>query len=148
MEGMDVAEQKTFQRLVEEELQPQRAAVGEGHHKSRQASARLTYLDFAKGGPIGLGLLCAARLAAGRPGAAAGLETRLRALLSGWGLPVAWAHEPRAVLEAMRRDKKRQASGAVFVLPLAPGRIEVASGPPDAAVAAALQAVSGPGSGS
>ena len=114
-----------------------------GHAFEALAMPRLLH-----GEAVGLGLLCAARLAAGRPGAAAGLETRLRALLSGWGLPVAWEHEPRAVLEAMRRDKKRQASGAVFVLPLAPGRVEVASGLPDDAVAAALQAVSGPGSGS
>jgi hypothetical protein len=56
MEGMEVAEQKAFQRRVEEELQPQRAAVREGYDKSRQASARLAHLDFAKGGPIGLGL--------------------------------------------------------------------------------------------
>ena len=114
-----------------------------GHAFEALAMPRLLH-----GEAVGLGLLCAARLAAGRPGAAPGLEPRLRALLSGWGLPVTWDHEPRAVLEAMRRDKKRLGSRAVLVLPLAPGRVEIATGLADEAVADALAAVAGSGSGS
>jgi len=117
-------------------------------HTFGHALEALSMPSLLHGEAVGLGLLCAARLAAGQPGAAAGLEARLRTLLSGWGLPVAWEHEPRAVLEAMRRDKKQRASGAVFVLPLAPGRVEIASGLPDDAVAAALRAVWDPASGS
>ena len=112
-----------------------------GHAFESLALPRLLH-----GEAVGLGLLCAARLAARQPGAAAGLEARLRALLAGWGLPVAWEVDADAVLAAMQRDKKRRAARAVFVLPLAPGRIEIVEGLPETAVAAALQALSEPAS--
>lgn len=57
MEGMDVAEQKALQRLIEEELQPQSPAVGECYDEGRQAAAGLAEGDFPEAGPIGLGLL-------------------------------------------------------------------------------------------
>ena len=112
-----------------------------GHAFESLAMPRLLH-----GEAIGLGLLCAARLAARQPGASGGLETRLRALLSGWGLPVSWEVDPDAVLAAMRRDKKRRAARGVFVLPLAPGRIEIVEGLTESAVAAALRALSEPAS--
>ena len=112
-----------------------------GHAFEALAMPRLLH-----GEAVGLGLLCAARLASRRPGATAGLEARLRALLAGWGLPVAWEVDAAAVLAAMLRDKKRRAARAVFVLPLAAGRIEIVEGLPEAEVAAALQALSEPAS--
>ncbi|HZL98742.1 MAG TPA: 3-dehydroquinate synthase family protein, partial [Planctomycetota bacterium] len=112
-----------------------------GHAFEALALPRLLH-----GEAVGLGLLCAARLARERAGAQPGLEARLRALLSGWGLPVRWSAEPQAVLGAMRRDKKRQGGRPVLVLPLAEGRVEIAGDLPESAVAAALDAVLGPAS--
>jgi len=56
-EGMDVAEEKILQGLIEEELQPQGAAVGEGQQEGGQAATGTADGDFAKVGPIGLCLL-------------------------------------------------------------------------------------------
>lgn len=115
-------------------------------HTFGHAFEALSMPRLLHGEAVGLGLLCAARLAAGREGAREGLEARLRALLRRWGLPVAWDLEPGAVLGAMLRDKKRLASRAVFVLPLAPGMVEIVEGLAESAVAAALEAVSERGS--
>jgi 3-dehydroquinate synthetase len=107
-----------------------------GHAFEALALPRLLH-----GEAIGLGLLCAARLAAGRAGSQPGLESRLRALLRRWGLPVTWTCEPAAVLGEMQRDKKRRAARGVFVLPLAPGRVEIAGGFDEPELRAALAAI-------
>jgi len=91
------------------------------------------------GEAVGLGLLCAVRLAAGSPDTA--LETELRELLCGWGLPVQQRLAPAAVLAAMGRDKKRQDGGHTAVLLHAPGRVVLRSAVPAAALEAALGAV-------
>src|SRR5208283_1073400 len=53
-EGMDVAEEKILQALVEKEFQPQGAAVGKSQDKSRQTPTGAAEGDFAEVGPIGL----------------------------------------------------------------------------------------------
>lgn len=94
------------------------------------------------GEAVAAGLLCAARLAAAlRPGAARGLEDRLRAALRRAGLPDRLDLPTDAVLAQMRRDKKRGGGALRCILPVAPGRAEVADVPDPAPVRAALAAV-------
>jgi 3-dehydroquinate synthase len=98
------------------------------------------------GEAVGVGLLCAARLAAQlRPGAAAGLEERLAAALTRWQLPVRLELPMGVVLDQMRRDKKRSGAAPRFVLPLAPGRIEIAAMADESLVRNVLAAVLPPG---
>src|SRR5271165_6366355 len=59
--GMDVAEEKILQGLVEEELQPQSAAVGEGEDEAGQTTAGATDGHFSEVGPVGLRLLAGER---------------------------------------------------------------------------------------
>jgi 3-dehydroquinate synthetase len=79
------------------------------------------------GEAVAAGLLCATRLAAEvRPGAAVGLEARLRAALRRWDLPDRLSLPAAAVEAQLRRDKKRRGGALRCVLPLAPGQAEVA----------------------
>ena len=57
LEGMDVAEEKILQALVEKELQPQGAAVGESEDEAGQTPAGAAEGDFPEVGPVGLRLL-------------------------------------------------------------------------------------------
>src|SRR5438094_2350965 len=57
LEGMDVGEKKILQALVEKELQPQGAAVGEGEDESGETTSCATDGDFPEAGPVGLSLL-------------------------------------------------------------------------------------------
>jgi 3-dehydroquinate synthetase len=76
---------------------------------------------------VAAGLLCATRLAAEvRPGAAVGLEARLRAALRRWDLPDRLSLPAAAVEAQLRRDKKRRGGALRCVRPLAPGQAEVA----------------------
>jgi len=97
------------------------------------------------GEAVGLGLLCAARLAAGAPDRP--LENGLRDRLRAWGLPVTFPAAARpdefaaAVLHEMLRDKKRRGGQLACVLPRAVGQVDVVTGLPEAALRAALLAV-------
>lgn len=111
-------------------------------HTFGHAFEALALPDLLHGEAVAAGLLCAARLAAAlRPGAAAGLEERLRAALRRAGLPERLDLPADSVLGEMRRDKKRSGGVLRFVLPLAPGQAEVAAVEDPAAVRAALRAV-------
>jgi 3-dehydroquinate synthetase len=93
------------------------------------------------GEAVGLGLLCAARLAAAVEPGAAPLQARLAAILRRWSLPVRAHAEVPELLAKMRRDKKRRGGAPTFVLALAPGRLQRLHDPPGGQVEAALQAV-------
>src|SRR5271157_319149 len=60
-EGVDMAEEKILQALVEEELKPQGAAVGEGEDEAGQTASGPTDGDLAEVGPVGLSLLSGER---------------------------------------------------------------------------------------
>jgi hypothetical protein len=57
VKGVNVAEEKIFQALIEEKLQPQSAAEGESEKESRQTTASTANGNFPEVGPIGLTLL-------------------------------------------------------------------------------------------
>jgi 3-dehydroquinate synthetase len=92
------------------------------------------------GEAVGLGLLCAARLAA-LTGGGTTLEARLASTLRRWGLPVTAPWAPQTVLPVLRHDKKRRADGLLFVLPDAPGRMRLLRAPATELVLRALEAV-------
>jgi 3-dehydroquinate synthase len=79
------------------------------------------------GEAVAAGLLCAARLAHDLRPASEDLEARLRAVLRRWDLPDRLSLQVAAVEAQMRRDKKRAGGALRCVLPLAPGRAEVAA---------------------
>jgi 3-dehydroquinate synthetase len=133
---------RTKERLVAEDLHDHgvRRHLNLGHTFGHAFEA-LAAPALVHGEAVGLGLLCAARLAGMREDGDPALEERLRALLLSWGLPVTTVAAPHRVLAEMGRDKKRRQGRQVFVLALAPGRIEVIEDPDPTAVTAALQAV-------
>jgi hypothetical protein len=55
--GMDVAQQKVLQGLIEKELEIEGAAVGECEHEAGQATLRTADSDLTKAGPVSLRLL-------------------------------------------------------------------------------------------
>jgi shikimate kinase/3-dehydroquinate synthase len=91
---------------------------------------------YAHGPAVGLGLLAALRLS-GRDE----LRAEVAELLAGHGLPVRLEGvEVPAVLEALRRDKKRRADGPVpFVVVEAPGDVREGVPVPEDEVAAAVR---------
>jgi 3-dehydroquinate synthetase len=106
-----------------------------GHALEAASRGRLRH-----GEAVGLGLLCAARLGAGQGGSAA-LEGRLRAALLRWGLPVTADVDDAAVADQLLRDKKRRDGRNVYVIPVAPGRVELSAEVRPEAARAALDAV-------
>ncbi|HTE06764.1 MAG TPA: 3-dehydroquinate synthase family protein [Planctomycetota bacterium] len=114
---------------------------------SLQAAARMRAADACSpvramrhGEAVGLGLLCAARLAV-LTGAEPGLEQRLAATLRRWNLPTHGMFSPEGVLSTLRHDKKRRAEGLLFILPDAPGHLRLLRAPDPALVQQALQAI-------
>jgi len=56
VEGVDVATQQAFQRLVEKEFQVESPAVGEGDDEAGEPSEGAADADLAERSPVGLGL--------------------------------------------------------------------------------------------
>lgn len=108
-------------------------------HTFGHAFEALAMPELLHGEAVALGLLCAARFGAGRPGSP--LEDALRSVLCRWGLPVAIDLAPERVLAEMRRDKKRVGGRLVIVALHAPGRVERVADVGEARVRAALEAV-------
>jgi shikimate kinase/3-dehydroquinate synthase len=95
-----------------------RATLNLGHTTGHAIEAASGYARYRHGEAIGLGLLAALRLSD-----APELREEVKAILSRHGLPVALdpAVGVEAILDALRRDKKRTARGVGFVLLAEPG---------------------------
>jgi 3-dehydroquinate synthase len=76
------------------------------------------------GEAVSIGMAAAARISAARGRLSAGDAERITAFLGRTGLPVALPVAPGELIEAMRRDKKRQRDVLHFVLLSAIGRAE------------------------
>jgi hypothetical protein len=74
VKGMHVAEEEILQALVEKELQPQGAAIGEGEDEAGQTATGAADYDFAEMGPVGLSLLAEERAQAEKGFPARGSE--------------------------------------------------------------------------
>jgi shikimate kinase/3-dehydroquinate synthase len=95
-----------------------RAILNLGHTVGHAIEAATGYGRYRHGEAVGLGLLAALRLSD-----ADQLRAELLAMLERAGLPtqIDGDVEPDAILEALGRDKKRDAGGVHFVLLSAPG---------------------------
>jgi shikimate kinase / 3-dehydroquinate synthase len=95
-----------------------RAILNLGHTVGHAIEAAAGYGRYRHGEAVGLGLLAALRLSD-----ADELRAQVRAMLERAGLPtqIDGDVEPDAILEALGRDKKRDAGGVRFVLLSAPG---------------------------
>lgn len=95
-----------------------RAVLNLGHTIGHAIEAASEYSRYRHGEAVGLGLLAALRLSA-----APELRDEVRAVLERLGLPIALDQgiAVEAVLDALKRDKKRTAAGVGFVLLTEPG---------------------------
>jgi shikimate kinase/3-dehydroquinate synthase len=89
-----------------------------GHTVGHAIEAASGYRRYRHGEAVGLGLLATLRLSE-----VPGLRDEIEAILTRHGLPVRLdpAIEIEAILDALRRDKKRTADGVGFVLLAEPG---------------------------
>jgi shikimate kinase / 3-dehydroquinate synthase len=96
-----------------------RAILNLGHTVGHAIEAATGYRRYRHGEAVGLGMLAALRLSD-----AGELRDELREMLGRTGLPteIDPAVEPEAILQALERDKKRDADGVRFVLLSQPGR--------------------------
>ncbi|MEQ1512236.1 MAG: 3-dehydroquinate synthase [Lysobacteraceae bacterium] len=124
----------------------ERALLNFGHTfghaiEAEQGYAGLDNHALNHGEAVAVGMVMAARLSAHLGMAPAADAERLRALLTGFGLPTALPQglEPDRLLQRMRLDKKASASGLRFVLWEAPGTARIVSDVPEDAVLETLQ---------
>ena len=113
-----------------------RQVLNLGHTVGHAIESATGYARYRHGEAVGLGLLAALRLS-DRPQ----LRDEVAALLSGHGLPTRLdGVDVEAVMQALRRDKKRRAEGPVpFVLVEAPGDVREGIPVPEDEVRAAVE---------
>lgn len=103
-----------------------RRVLNLGHTLGHALEAAAGYDVIRHGEAIAVGLAAAVRLAVARSGAAQSFLDDTLAILSACGLDTTGpAVSPDALRRAMSLDKKRRAGKLTFVLPLAPGRVEI-----------------------
>jgi shikimate kinase/3-dehydroquinate synthase len=129
-----------------------RQALNLGHTVGHAIEAATGYGRYRHGEAVGIGLLAALRLSAEDERRAADgplaearavslgqLREQVREMLLARGLPVAFSGaRVEDVLAAMRPDKKRLGDTLPFVLPKAPGEVEVGREVPEDGVRAAV----------
>ncbi len=137
----------TKSALVEQDLHDRgpRRALNLGHTFGHAFEALALAGDPADsllhGEAVALGLLCAARLAAGLPDADRELPARLTGTLRRWGLPTSSPLTAEPLLAEMGRDKKRAGGALRLVLAPRPGRVEIEDAVPADRIRAGLEAV-------
>jgi shikimate kinase / 3-dehydroquinate synthase len=111
-----------------------RQVLNLGHTVGHAIETATGYSRYRHGEAVGLGLLAALRLSGRQE-----LREQVAAMLAGHGLPVELrGADVEAVLEAIRRDKKRIGADVPFVLVDAPGAVSHGHAVPDADVRAAI----------
>lgn len=118
-----------------------RAILNFGHTVGHALEALDGYAGLTHGEAVAVGMVAAAALSERLGVAVEPVAEPIRALLERFGLPtqVPARFDPARVLEAMRRDKKRQDGKLVMVLLAAIGQPVVVRDVPEAAVRAVLE---------
>jgi len=115
-------------RIVEQDPHERdlRRVLNLGHTLGHALETAMQYGDIRHGEAVGLGLLAAVRVAAGRGRASQNYAEQTRRLLEWSSLPVELPAVDRdALRSAMALDKKRRSGKLTFVLPVAPGHVEM-----------------------
>ncbi len=115
----------------------ERRLLNLGHTLAHAMETELGYEGLRHGEAVAYGLLFACRLAKLR-GADRPWIDRLEILLGRLTLPALPPMSREALMRIMARDKKSTRTGITWVLPLAPGRVEIVHGVPAEAVAEEL----------
>ena len=133
------------QRVVEADPYEQgRRAILNLGHTFGHAIEHVSQYRLRHGECVAVGMIAAARLAAGLGYTSPDLETRLRACLARFSLPTAApGFSVDQVYDAMFQDKKKAAGKLRFILPRAIGDVVIVGDIPAEAVKAAIQAVTG-----
>jgi 3-dehydroquinate synthase len=118
-----------------------RATLNLGHTVGHGIEAAAGYERYLHGEAISLGMLAALRVSEHHTGLDPEWRTRTAALLARHGLPTALdaSVETSAILEAMGRDKKADATALNMVLLSAPGTPLIRQDPPAGLVIAAIE---------
>ena len=135
--------------MVEEDpFEGGRRAVLNLGHTVGHALERLSGFTLRHGEAVGIGMVAAARIAAGLGRADPALAGRIAEVLSAWGLPVrcprfdklsAQHFDADTIWEAMAHDKKRRGRALRWVLPRAIGQVEITEDVPRDIVLAVLR---------
>ena len=118
-----------------------RATLNLGHTVGHGIEAAAGYHRYLHGEAISLGMLAALRVSEHHVGLDPGWRTRTAALFARHGLPTTLdsSVETSAILAAMGRDKKADASALNMVLLAEPGTPLIRQDPPYAVVVAAIE---------
>jgi 3-dehydroquinate synthase len=118
-----------------------RATLNFGHTVGHGIEAAAGYERYLHGEAISLGMLAALRISERHVGLDPLWRERTRVLLGRHGLPVSLdpSVETSAILAAMGRDKKADATALNMVLLAEPGRPLIRQNPPDEVVRAAIE---------
>lgn len=113
----------------ERETTGHRAVLNYGHTFGHAIEAVAGYGELLHGEAVAIGMTCAARLACILGRVDASLAQRQQQLLQRFGLPTAIPDlNHRALIEAMRHDKKVEFGKTRFVLPTRLGHVELVDG--------------------
>jgi 3-dehydroquinate synthase len=123
-----------------------RAILNYGHTIGHGLEAAAGYGRLLHGEAVAIGMRAAAGMAVALGRCQPDLLERQQALIRRFGLPeIAPDLHPAAVWPYMRRDKKAVAGQLRWILPDAPGRVEIVQGVDEAVIERALATVTGTG---
>jgi shikimate kinase/3-dehydroquinate synthase len=129
-----------IQVVEEDPFEEGRRAVLNLGHTVGHALEQLSGFRLRHGEAVAIGLVAAARIGVRLGRTDPSLADRIEATLVAWGLPVRCpAYDVDALWEAMAHDKKRRGNSLRWVLPEAPGRVEIAADIPASVVKSVLQ---------
>jgi len=115
-----------------------RRVLNLGHTFGHALEAAAGYGNMTHGEAVGIGLLVSIRVAMRRGSATADFHESTRTILEACGLPTRIPDVDRAAIErAMASDKKRRTGGLSFVLPVAPGDVQIVEGITESDIVAA-----------